>query len=567
MAGSGLLNRMRNVFRRDSDEDEERDVFSASDDSSFEDEGAEAAAEDDDDEDSESRIGPKIALAFGATAFLLLGGAGAYIYFAGQGATAPMVMAPLPKLEVEDVPEPEATAALTPSTPAIAPAPAQIAKAPDIAATDRSADRRPWLNNPAAPAAKAPTAKAPDAKVPDAKVPDAKAAAPAPAPAAPPAKVAEAPPPPPPPPAAAKPAAVTPPVPPAPAAGASAPLAILAEKEPEQPAMPTLPSVLGETAPGAPDRFKTETGLTDGGRPRLNDPPAPPIDKKALSSPPPRFAGVADMKGKVTPYSKAAAAKTDPKTGRTSKITVVVRELGLNAAATEAAITKLPPAVTLSFSPYAPNLKKMLEQAKANGHEVLVGLPMESKQFPAEDPGPLGLMTSLEPKKNGERIDTILRSAPGAVGVDDDMGSKFRESEAAMSQVFAKLKDKKLFYLQTEPGTRLGEASVPNAVADVIVDERPFRAAIDARLDYAERLAKFQGSSVAVMGPKPVSFERLALWLDTLNAKGLVLTPVSEVLLGLPQDEAAEPAPAVRAGQTGPAKKEPAKKQQQAKAE
>ena len=559
---AGLVGRMLNVFKRE-DEDEERDVFNADDGNNFEDEFAEAGDEDDD--DGESRVGPKIALAFGAATFLLLGGGGAYVYFAGQNATAPMVMAPLPKLEVEEEP----VAATAPMTPG-APAPAQVAaKTPDISVTDRSADRRPWLNNPGAPAAPPPAAPTVAAPV---------------TPIAPPPKVAAATPPPTPPApvAAAKPAApapatpaspVAPPAPPAvqiPPPGIAMPLVIA--ETPAEPTVPSLPAVLGEPAPGAPVRFATEAGLADGGRPRLNEPQVPPIDKKALSAPPPRFAGVADMKAKVTPYSKAAAAKTDPKTGRTSKITIVVRDLGLNAAATEAAITKLPPAVTLSFSPYAPNLRKLLEKAKAAGHEVLVGLPMESKQFPAEDPGPLGLMTALDSKKNAERIDTILRSAPGALGVDDDMGSKFRESETAMGEVFAKLKEKKLIYVQTEPGTRLGEAGVPNAVADVIVDERPFRAAIDARFDYAEKLAKFQGSAVVVMGPKPVSFERLAMWLDTLNAKQILLTPVSEVLLGLPQEEqAAPPSPTAqpqRQPQQQPAKKEaPKTKQQTAKAD
>jgi polysaccharide deacetylase 2 family uncharacterized protein YibQ len=292
-------------------------------------------------------------------------------------------------------------------------------------------------------------------------------------------------------------------------------------------------SVVADVPPGAagvPERF-TETGaLNAGGRPRLVEPALPPTDRKALSAPPPRYASVADMKTRVAAYSKAAAAKPSDK-GKTGKIAVVVRDLGLSQAATEAAITKLPPAVTLSFSPYASNAKKWVEMAKANGHEVLVEMPMESKQYPAEDPGPLGLMTSLDAKKNGERIDTILKSVPGVIGIDDSMGSKFRESESAMSTLVGKLKEKSLIYVQTEPGVRIGEPGVPNTAADVIIDERPFRAAIDARLDYVERLAKFQGSAVTVMSPKPVSFERLALWLDTLNQKGIVLAPVSEVLV------------------------------------
>ena len=79
-----------------------------------------------------------------------------------------------------------------------------------------------------------------------------------------------------------------------------------------------------------------------------------------------------------------------------------------------------------------------------------------------------------------------------------------------------------------------GEASVPTATADIIIDERPFRAAIDARLDYAERLAKYQGSTIVALSAKPVSFERLVLWLAQAQKKGVVLAPVSQVLIKTP---------------------------------
>jgi len=72
---------------------------------------------------------------------------------------------------------------------------------------------------------------------------------------------------------------------------------------------------------------------------------------------------------------------------------------------------------------------------------------------------------------------------------------------------------------------------VPTAVADVIADERPFRAAIDARFDYAERLARYQGSAVISLQAKPVSFERLVLWLEQAQKKGVALAPISTVLI------------------------------------
>ena len=93
-----------------------------------------------------------------------------------------------------------------------------------------------------------------------------------------------------------------------------------------------------------------------------------------------------------------------------------------------------------------------------------------------------------------------------------------------------KLKQQNLFYVQGRPGVRVGDTVVPSATTDIVLDERPFRASVDARFDYAERLAKYQGSSVAVMDALPISFERLALWIDQLPKKGVTLAPVSQVL-------------------------------------
>jgi polysaccharide deacetylase 2 family uncharacterized protein YibQ len=239
-----------------------------------------------------------------------------------------------------------------------------------------------------------------------------------------------------------------------------------------------------------------------------------------VAAPPPRYANLTDVKADAAPPPSPTAA---------TKVAFVVEGLGLSAAATDAAINKLPPQVTLAFSPYTRDLKRWLEKAKAKGHEVLIELPMESKQFPAEDPGPLGLLTSLEAKDNQERLETILKDTTGIVGVLDVNGSKFRESREHIDPVFAKLKQANLVYVQASPGIRVGEGLVPTAMADLILDERPFRAAVDARLDYAERLARYQGSVVVAMSAKPVSFERLVLWAAQAQKKGIVLAPLSQV--------------------------------------
>lgn len=276
--------------------------------------------------------------------------------------------------------------------------------------------------------------------------------------------------------------------------------------------------------PGAPQRFAQVDSIdvgpaSAGGAPRLAEPTLPPTDTRAVSAAPPRFST-------LPPAEKLAAA-----TDAAARVAIIVEGLGLSQSATEAAIETLPPNVTLAFSPYSRELKDWLEKAAEAGHEVLVELPLESKRFPADDPGPLGLLTSLDQIENVDRLSAILDEAVGSVGILDVTGSRFRESEEHINIVLNNLDARGLFYVQGRPGLRLGNNKVPSATADVVLDERTFRASIDARLDFAERLAKYQGSSVAVASAKPVTFERIALWLDDLDRRGVSVTPVSQVLI------------------------------------
>lgn len=542
--------------------------------------------------DGESRLagkGPKIALAASGALFLLLGGGIAAIFVTSEETiVAPLVAGSFADLEIaEDIESPEALA--PPPAAGVPPAAVPAANAnpsgvvtDSTAATDRSVDRRPWLSAPppapvsrpgvaeAVPKPVAPGAAPPAAKPAEVKIAQAKApavappavlppavsqhaapapAAPAPAATAPTARAPAVPPP-------AKPAesktvaTVAPPSTTMPAGNAPKPVSLPpptatpSAAPAMKAAIPPEPMPAAEDldpareiagipalqapglAPGAPrpiDRSAGNTASTAGGRPQLVEPPLPPTDKIALSAPPPRYANLTDIKrDAATPTAPAASA---------IRVAFIVQGLGLSQTSTDAAINKLTAAVTLSFSPYARDLKKWIEKAKAKGHEVLVEVPMESKQFPAEDPGPLGLLTSTEAKDNQMRLDAILKESGGAVGILDSMGSRFRESGEHIGLLFATLKQGNLFYVQGTPGVRVGEATVPTAIADLIIDERPFRAAIDARLDFAERLAKYQGSAIAALGAKPVSYERLVLWLEQAQKKGVTLAPISQVLI------------------------------------
>jgi hypothetical protein len=216
------------------------------------------------------------------------------------------------------------------------------------------------------------------------------------------------------------------------------------------------------------------------------------------------------------------------------RIAVVLTGLGLSDSATEAAINQLPPAVTLSFSPYARNLERWIALARARGHEVMLDLPMEPASFPNEDPGPQGLLTTLSEEENLDRLDWVLSRGSAYVGVAGAMGSRFTASRTAIEPVLQAVKDRGLIFLDRRTSEHslvpelAAEIGLPTAINNRSVDERQAsRVAIDARLAQVERIALTDGYAVAMAQPYPVTLDRLAEWATELGTRGLVIAPIS----------------------------------------
>ena len=216
-------------------------------------------------------------------------------------------------------------------------------------------------------------------------------------------------------------------------------------------------------------------------------------------------------------------------------IAVVVSGLGLSADATEAAITMLPPEVTLSFTPYSHRLNDWIAMARIFGHEVMLDLPMEAPGA-AEAIGPYGLTTAAAPADNLGRLDWILSRSGALVGVAGAYGEGFLGSPAALRPVLSELRGRGLIFLDNAPGGHAASSALaadlglPFAASDGKIDAGlASRRAVDARLVQAEDLALRRGSAVVMAEGLPVSIERLGTWLLGLSERGVQVAPISAV--------------------------------------
>lgn len=223
-------------------------------------------------------------------------------------------------------------------------------------------------------------------------------------------------------------------------------------------------------------------------------------------------------------------------------IAVVVRNLGLNRKATEAAIRKLPPDVTLSFSFGSLFLDNDLQKARAAGHETLLELPLEPTNYPVSDPGPDTLLTTLPFDINEKRLNLTLGRGVGYVGVMAASATRYSESPQ-MNELLDVLHRRGLLFVGN-----LGGASIPQGMptAGILqeVDQNPLRTAIDAALTQVMETVETTGQrSVITLSATPVALERLLHWTRLIeNNPRIVIAPVSAIVRS-PPDAPAELTP------------------------
>lgn len=278
--------------------------------------------------------------------------------------------------------------------------------------------------------------------------------------------------------------------------------------------------------------------------------PAMPVWRKAEARPVPVASKPVPVKlpePVISPSpAKTEVAKIMPpaakiKQAPSARIAIVIDDLGMDRKNTRRA-AELPAAVTLAFLPYAPDLKEQTAQARTGGHELIVHLPMEPKEA-SVDPGPLALMTGENKTQLLERLDWNLSRFTGFVGVNNHMGSRFTENSKDMRAVLRALQERGLYFLdsRTSPDTVgqdiAGEIGMAHAKRDVFLDNIRNPAAIRRQLTVVEHLAVRRGQVIAIGHPYPETMDVLHDWAKGLEASGIELVSLSELIKNKPKPQ------------------------------
>lgn len=229
-------------------------------------------------------------------------------------------------------------------------------------------------------------------------------------------------------------------------------------------------------------------------------------------------------------YAKPFDAST-----ATPRIALVVVGLGVNKSANDQA-TRLQDSVALSFSPYAPESAAWVKSSRLLGHEALLDLPSEPSQYPADDPGPLGLISNIPVKDNMERLQQVMGAFSGYVGLVIAPNERFTSNRDAFFPILKEFNRRGLMLVFSNPPDRTTEEMLRQnntvyLVADRVIDTKLNSIDINASLKGLEESAKRTGGAVGVLRTYPISMRLVQQWAESLPERGLELAPPSAIAM------------------------------------
>jgi len=270
-----------------------------------------------------------------------------------------------------------------------------------------------------------------------------------------------------------------------------------------------------EDLPDLPSYIEVEPGQS---RPTLEEKPRPKVQLAAAVS------GAETWRRNAVPFRDLNSKPL---------VAVVIDDVGLDRPRSKRA-WELPGPLTMSFLPYAKDLREQAKAARTKGHELMLHLPMEPNG--RNDPGPNALLVSLSDAELRQRTTTALDSFDGFAGVNNHMGSRFTAFKPGMETVLRQLKGRGLMFLDSRTsaqsvGDQLAhEMGVPSIVRHVFLDDEETLDAVRRKLAEAEAIARRQGFVVVIGHPHEATLQALGEWLPGVQGKGLALAPATAVL-------------------------------------
>ncbi|EOX4861030.1 divergent polysaccharide deacetylase family protein [Haemophilus influenzae] len=202
-----------------------------------------------------------------------------------------------------------------------------------------------------------------------------------------------------------------------------------------------------------------------------------------------------------------------------SKLAIVIDDVGYHSKE-DAAIFAMPREISVAIIPAAPYARARNQEAKSQGRDILIHMPMQPVSAVKIEDG--GLHLGMSAAQVNDRVNTAKNIVRDAIGMNNHMGSAATADPQLMTYLMTALQEKHLFFLDSRTigksvaGKIAKEQGVRSLDRHIFLDDSNEFADVQRQFKAAIHYARKHGSAIAIGHPRPNTIAVLQAGLRNL---------------------------------------------------
>lgn len=187
------------------------------------------------------------------------------------------------------------------------------------------------------------------------------------------------------------------------------------------------------------------------------------------------------------------------------KLAIVIDDIGYRTK-DDAAIYALPKEISVAIIPSAPYAKARNAQAKQQGRDILIHLPMQALNQNKIESG--ALKVGMTQQEVNHIVEEAYRILPNAIGMNNHMGSAATSNRPLMEKLMTALREQHLFFLDSRTigrsvaGKVAKEYGVNALERHIFLDDSDEYSDVQRQFERAIQYAQKQGTAIVIGHPR-----------------------------------------------------------------
>lgn len=188
-----------------------------------------------------------------------------------------------------------------------------------------------------------------------------------------------------------------------------------------------------------------------------------------------------------------------------NKLAIVIDDVGYHPKE-DAAVLAMPREISVAIIPSAPYAAARNREAKAQGHDILIHMPMQPVSQMKIEPG--GLTLGLSEQEVAARVHAAKAVVSNAIGMNNHMGSAATADPQLMAALMRALRQEQLFFLDSRTigrsvaGKMAKENGVKSLDRHIFLDDSNELAEVSRQFQAAVQYARKHGTAIAIGHPR-----------------------------------------------------------------